>query len=39
MGNAWFEQEYLCEFVDDGRNLFRREVVRAALDDGEPLGL
>lgn len=39
MGNTWFEQEYLCEFVDSGRNLFRREVVRAALEDREPLGL
>jgi len=39
MGNTWFEQEYLCEFVDNGRNMFGREVVRAALDDGEPLGL
>ncbi len=39
MGNTWFEQEYLCEFVDNGRNLFRREVVRGALDDREPLGL
>ncbi len=37
MGNTWFEQEYLCEFVDNGRNLFRREVVRGALDDREPL--
>jgi hypothetical protein len=39
MGNAWFAQEYLCEFVDNGRNLFRREVVRGALEDREPLGL
>lgn len=39
MGNTWFEQEYLCEFVDNGRNLFRREVVRSALEDREPLGL
>jgi hypothetical protein len=39
MGNTWFEQEDLCEFVDNGRNLFRREVVRGALDDREPLGL
>jgi hypothetical protein len=39
MGNTWFEQEYLCEFVDNGRNLFRREVVRAALEDRKPLGL
>lgn len=39
MGNTWFEQEYLCEFVEDGRNLFRREVVRGALEDREPLGL
>lgn len=39
MGNTWFEQEYLCEFVEDGRNMFRREVVRGALKDREGLGL
>jgi len=39
MGNNWFGQEYMCEFVENGRNLFRREVVRGALVDREPLGL
>ncbi len=39
MGNTWFEQEYLCEFVENGRTLFRRDVVRGALVDREPLGL
>ena len=29
MGAAWFEQEYMCGFVDNGR-----DVVEAALDDG-----
>ena len=34
---AWFAQEYLCEFVDNGSQLFGRELVEQALDDEEPL--
>lgn len=30
--DAWFRQEYLCEFVDDGEGVFTREQVEAALD-------
>ena len=37
MGEAWFRQEYLCEFVEDGAQMFNRDVVIRALDDGEPL--
>jgi hypothetical protein len=37
---AEFRQEYMTEFVDDGSGMFDREVVEAALDDGEaPLKL
>jgi hypothetical protein len=37
MGNAWFRQEYLCEFVANGQSYFARELVRGALDDIEPM--
>ena len=38
MGDWWFRQEYLCEFVDTDEGLFSRELVEAALvDDVEPL--
>jgi hypothetical protein len=37
MGAAWFAQEYLCEFVDDGGGWFSRETVERALSDDEPL--
>jgi hypothetical protein len=33
MGAAWFEQEYLCGFVDNGTEVFGRELVENALDD------
>jgi hypothetical protein len=39
MGDWWFRQEYLCEFVDDGRQMFNRDLVMESLEDGEPLGL
>jgi hypothetical protein len=39
LGEAWFRQEYLCEFVDDERNLFSRELVESAFEDFEVLGL
>jgi hypothetical protein len=35
LGAEWFRQEYLCEFVDDGKMLFTREVVEAAIDDDQ----
>lgn len=38
MGSAWFEQEYMCAFVDNGMSLFGRDAVEAALDNSvEPL--
>jgi len=38
IGDAWFRQEYLCEFIDDRTGWFKRHVVEAALDDDlEPL--
>jgi hypothetical protein len=38
MGDWWFRQEYLCEFVDTEDSLFSRELVEAALsDEVEPL--
>ena len=39
MGGALFRQEYMCEFIDDGRQIFNRDLVRAALRDIPPLGL
>ncbi len=39
MGTAWFAQEYLCEFVDDGGSWFSREMVDRAFSDDEPLWL
>ena len=39
-GDMWFRQEYLCEFLDNGTEVFGRELVESALVDGEcwPLG-
>ena len=37
MGDAWFRQEYLCEFMDDGQQMFERDVVMGAMEDGETL--
>ena len=38
MGPAWFAQEYLCEFVDNGTSLFDRDQVEAMVDyEIEPL--
>ena len=37
LGDRWFRQEYLCEFGDDDTRMFPRELVRAALDDLEPM--
>jgi len=33
MGAAWFQQEYMAEFVDNGSTVFARDVVEAAIDD------
>jgi hypothetical protein len=32
MGPAWFEQEYLCGFVDNGASMFGRDLVEQAFD-------
>jgi hypothetical protein len=33
MGTAWFEQEYMCGFVETGMSVFGRDMVEAALDE------
>jgi hypothetical protein len=33
MGDVWFRQEHLCEFVDSGAGMFDRDVIEAALED------
>ena len=33
MGEQWFRQEFLCEFVADEARMFDRDVVMAALED------
>jgi hypothetical protein len=38
MGPLWFAQEYLCEFVQNGSQLFDRRALEAVMDDGpDPL--
>jgi hypothetical protein len=32
-GALWFQQEFMCEFVDNGSGVFGRELVESALDD------
>jgi len=34
LGEKWFAQEYLCEFVDAGGGIFGRDLVEGALDEG-----
>ena len=37
-GDAWFRQEYLCEFVDETNTVFPRNLVeRAFRSDIQPL--
>jgi hypothetical protein len=33
MGRQWFEQEYMCCFVDNGASLFDRDLIEAAVDE------
>ena len=33
MGDRWFRQEYLCEFVDTNTTLFNRDVIERAFTD------
>jgi hypothetical protein len=39
MGEIWFRQEYMCEFVDNGESMFDRDLLMGALEDLEPLGI
>jgi len=40
MGDRWFRQEYLCEFVEPESCVFERELIeRAITDEVEPLVL
>ena len=39
LGSLWFEQEYMCKFVDNGSGWFARDVVTGALSDHEALDL
>ena len=37
LGDAWFRQEYMCEFVEDGHCWFDRDAVMGAVEDFEAL--
>jgi len=37
LGDMWFRQEYMCEFIDDERQVFDSDLVLGALEDGEAL--
>jgi len=39
LGDAWFRQEYMCEFVEDERGWFDRDVVMGAVEEMEALGI
>jgi hypothetical protein len=39
LGDVWFRQEYMCEFIDEGHQMFGRDLVMGALEDMEPLEL
>jgi hypothetical protein len=34
LGDAWFRQEYLCEFTATESQMFDADLVRAAVDGG-----
>ena len=36
LGDAWFRQEYLCEFVATDAQMFDTDLVRMALEEEEP---
>jgi hypothetical protein len=38
-GSTSFSQEYLCEFAENSRRLFNRDLLQSALRDIEPLHL
>lgn len=37
LGDAWFRQEYMGEFIDSERQMFGRDLVMGALEDGAGL--
>ena len=38
LGNGWFEQEYLCEFTDNGTAFFGKDMIEHVVNDEiEPL--
>ena len=39
VGETWFAQEYLCEFIDSGGGWFSRTLIEESLCDGDPLCL
>ncbi len=32
-GASWFQQEYMCKFVDNGSSVCNRDLIESALDD------
>lgn len=36
LGTVWFEQEYQCAFLDNGYEMFGRDLVESTLDDSVP---
>ncbi len=38
LGDAWFRQEYMGEFIDNEQQMFQRELLMDALEDGNGLG-
>lgn len=39
LGEMWFRQEYMCEFIDAEEQMFGRDLLVRALDEGEGLRL
>jgi len=37
LGDLWFRQEYLCDFMDLGTQVFDRDLVMATVDAGEAM--
>jgi hypothetical protein len=37
VGEAWFRQEYMCEFMDNGEHMFDAELAERAMGDVETL--
>ncbi len=39
LGDLWFRQEYMCEFLDDDTQFFASDLVEAAMDDDYAIDL